>query len=550
MGILFYIFNIFKRIDSRSKNVIALVLSVSMVMVIPAQAVFSADAYSAADANSTAEAYSAADVDNVLAADNKQVSTYFKYPDSFNETDEYINKLVSDRELGKFFYNDGKDYFLFSMDVSLNQDGTDQDASLWIYYWSSTYIEIPDEIAGYPIRDFCFYNPETLSPEEGGADTKIQKPDSFKGIYIPEKIKIGKNFVGSDVGQYHFSNSFGTIKEITVSVDNPYVKAVNSVLYSKDGKYLLYYPSGLDYETFSCPRGVQAVAAYAFFNCNDLKKLILTKTVTRVSRNAFANTANLKNIIYNAGKSKVKQTGYLNNENFMAKPNEWEAALTPGQDQMEYRTFEASGSNVMYVTNCSADDAGSVTIPGKADDKTIDVLMLGRLSGVKKLILPDSIKTVMFVNKNSDRDAAVTFNYRLQDNCIESITGGIGFDGKCINPDNLKDYESIKKAVETGIGADFKLEHAELNSLKEVTVPENCDNTVVYKGAVYNKNRTHLLAYPRKSVRKTCELHPFTDYIDDGAFKYVTKLKKIVFSKGLKSNGSGCPALFARSVFK
>lgn len=91
---------------------------------------------------------------------------------------------------------------------------------------------------------------------------------AFTYCYI-EKIHIGKNVkdIKESLRRFAFYEVYeSAVKEFSVSPENPYYTCVDGVLYSKDGKELIYYPSLADTNEFVLPKEVESISPFAFNN--------------------------------------------------------------------------------------------------------------------------------------------------------------------------------------------------------------------------------------------------------------------------------------------
>ena len=90
---------------------------------------------------------------------------------------------------------------------------------------------------------------------------------------------------------------FLSLKSIKVSIFNKYFKSVDGVLYSKDGKTLIRYPSGKEGESFTIPDGVETIAYNAFYRSSNLKFVELPSSVTAIGEGAFRECSSLDNVV-------------------------------------------------------------------------------------------------------------------------------------------------------------------------------------------------------------------------------------------------------------
>ena len=80
------------------------------------------------------------------------------------------------------------------------------------------------------------------------------------------------------------------LQNINVSGDNPSLKSVDGVLFTKNGEELLFYPAGRTQTSYAVPAGVEIIQAYAFAGCESLLQIDLPESLWRISYYAFENT--------------------------------------------------------------------------------------------------------------------------------------------------------------------------------------------------------------------------------------------------------------------
>ena len=145
-------------------------------------------------------------------------------------------------------------------------------------------LTVPDEIDGVPvvrIEDFGICNAESLT-----------------------KITIGKNV--SSIGGWAMTNN-QHLTEFAVDPANAYFTAVDGVLFSKDGKTLIYYPCGRnitfdkygrteDTTEYRIPDGVETVSTKAFYKCYYVNVTYIPDSVTRIEEKAFHRASAMKGL--------------------------------------------------------------------------------------------------------------------------------------------------------------------------------------------------------------------------------------------------------------
>ena len=140
---------------------------------------------------------------------------------------------------------------------------------------SRTEITIPDDIGGKPvtvIKNFSLFNTDTL-----------------------QKINIGKNVM--EIGDWALTNN-KSMKEFVVSPENQCFTAEDGVLFSKNKKALICYPTakgvnvdryGQTTETskYVVPEGTEEIASRAFYRCGYLTEVTLPSTLKTIGEMAF-----------------------------------------------------------------------------------------------------------------------------------------------------------------------------------------------------------------------------------------------------------------------
>lgn len=107
-------------------------------------------------------------------------------------------------------------------------------------------------------------------------------------VYIPKSIQ--------GIGDAAFGDMI-SCKSIEVSEENRYYKSINGVLYTKDGKVLLAYPSGRRQKKFQVPQGVKYIASGAFMKADYLETVVLPESVNYVYESAFLSCDNMRRAV-------------------------------------------------------------------------------------------------------------------------------------------------------------------------------------------------------------------------------------------------------------
>ncbi len=136
-------------------------------------------------------------------------------------------------------------------------------------------------------------------------DEEIDIPESLDGVPVteidknafmnckPKKIAIHGNIVYISA-----DNPFApclTLEEIAVDEDSEYYTAVDGVLYSKDMKTIMHYPSAKKGDSFAIPDGVEEIGTAAISD-TPLKEIIIPDSVNTLNRHCFSFNSKLTSI--------------------------------------------------------------------------------------------------------------------------------------------------------------------------------------------------------------------------------------------------------------
>ena len=152
-----------------------------------------------------------------------------------------------------------------------------------------TEITVPDEIDGRPvtsIKNFSLFNTDTL-----------------------QKITIGKNV--REIGDWALTNN-KSMQEFVVSPENEYFTAVDGVLFTKDKKTLVCYPTAkninvdrygqtTDTTTYAIPEGTEKIANRAFYRCGYLTEVTFPASLKEIGEMSFHRCEKMGNVVFPEG---------------------------------------------------------------------------------------------------------------------------------------------------------------------------------------------------------------------------------------------------------
>ena len=116
-------------------------------------------------------------------------------------------------------------------------------------------------------------------------DSVVTIGDSAFAVTDIATLTIGKGL--RDLHEDAFINS-SQLATVTIDAENPYFKAVDNVIYSKDGTKLYYYPEGIGTASFTFPDGVTELSNT--INNNHLESVCLCADLTTLCEHPFNKT--------------------------------------------------------------------------------------------------------------------------------------------------------------------------------------------------------------------------------------------------------------------
>lgn len=147
-----------------------------------------------------------------------------------------------------------------------------------------TSISIPGSVKAIGRYAFAFNEKlDTVGLKEGleTIDTCAFQQCPIKDITIPASVKE----IGTAEGSPFCACP--ELVSIRVAGNNSYVRVIDGVLFSKDGKTLIQYPAGREESTYTVPSGTEKIAPYAFAGCMKLKNILIPEGVKSIGNFAF-----------------------------------------------------------------------------------------------------------------------------------------------------------------------------------------------------------------------------------------------------------------------
>lgn len=167
----------------------------------------------------------------------------------------------------------------------------------------------------------CHFFKEVNIPD----NVETLESGAFLFCHSLETVTIGKGTKELSSVFYHNEN----LKSITVSPENPYLKSLDNVVYSKDLSQLLCYASAKPDVSFHVPDQVRQLNDYAITDAAALKKLYLPKELKTLSPYCIKSNANLSSIYFTGNASTLQAYD--------------ESIYLPSADLILYKTAGSTG---------------------------------------------------------------------------------------------------------------------------------------------------------------------------------------------------------------
>ena len=298
--------------------------------------------------------------------------------------------------------------------VSAADDFEITDGVLVKYNGSDPVVVIPDGVVS--LGDTAFENNSLIE--------KVYVPDSvvsmgysaFHNCESLTELHLGSSV--SKLGDNVIWESFG-LTTLTVDENNPYLTAVDNVIYSKDLSTLVLFPDGYSGE-FVIPDHVTKINDYSFFGCAKLTALTIPDSVTEIGSHGLWGLSGVESLILPGGLSKIAE------KTFCECTSLKELYIPDGVREIEFRAFwDCKALKTVHLPDSLitlGEDAfykcplSSVTIP--AGTEAIDSRAFIQCTSLEKIIFEGNAP------QNTDK----RFIYKCDNAKIYYNSGASGFD--------------------------------------------------------------------------------------------------------------------------
>ncbi len=217
------------------------------------------------------------------------------------------------------------------------------------------------------------------------------------------------------------------LEAFTVSPANPYFRAIDGTLYSKDGTELLIYPTRDPRTSLEVPEGVETIKSYAFYDADDLDAITFPASLVRIEKSAIESSRLQEVTFLGAAPLLETEQVFLNTSNeptgggqTVASPFETTIGTSNpnpvanivnlgllagyGEPGDAFGNFEISifleftlDSDDQYIISGIDDDfAGTIILPGTFLGKTVKAIGTSafQFSSIQGVSLPPSITEI------------------------------------------------------------------------------------------------------------------------------------------------------------
>lgn len=236
----------------------------------------------------------------------------------------------------------------------------------FLYCSSLANIDIPSSVKKIGTQAFygC-YGLTTFNCPEGLIELGDNAFDFCSGL---ENINISSTVEKIGYGVFLGCSK---LKEINVNTNNKYYKEIDNVLFSYNGKELVWYPQGKEGEKYIIPDGVEVIKYTAFYYCKNLNKIEIPESITTFEYGVFRGCENIQNIelpsglksmgneIFNGCKNITSITiptevSKIGNEMFSGCTNLTEVVIPKGVTSIDENAFKGLDLNNITII-CAPD---------------------------------------------------------------------------------------------------------------------------------------------------------------------------------------------------
>ena len=312
---------------------------------------------------------------------------------------------------------------------------------------------------------------------------KIVLPARMTDIVLTKYTVSGAEVLVDDV-----DNAFvgcTSLSSITVVTGNKNFKSVDGVLYSADGRTLVYCPASKS-GAFEIPVGTQTVAPGAFIGCNGLTEITVPNTVTLIGECAFYGLS----------------------------------------DNLTKLTFAGNAFNDMIIDNYAFRNCKALTEVVFESGSKVATISQGAFmgcTGIENFTIPASTSKI---EANAFRDCTELTNLHFAENG-KTLEFGVDVFNNCTSLTRVTLPANVSKIPGVFSGC---------TSLESVEVADDSEYFTDIDGVIFNKAETEVLFFPQGKTDEY-RLPETVTTIANGVFRNVLNLEKLIISNAITTIG-------------
>ncbi len=147
-------------------------------------------------------------------------------------------------------------------------------------------IKLPESVVA--ISAYAFLSCDALTDVEIPKNLKTLDFSAFNGCSEIREIKLGAKITKMEYSYYPPFRNLSSLESITVDKKNKSYTSIDGVLFSKDKKELIKYPSEKSDSKYTVPSSVETIWQCAFEDSDNLKKIIFNDSLKNIGYLSFA----------------------------------------------------------------------------------------------------------------------------------------------------------------------------------------------------------------------------------------------------------------------
>lgn len=331
------------------------------------------------------------------------------------------------------------------------------------------------------------------------------------------------------------------IQHINVSVSNPDYSSQEGVVFSKDMKTLLLYPSTLEAESYTVPAGVTTIGVDAFKNNTHLKTVVLPAGLTKIGEGAFNGCSNLANVVFPNTLETIGRSAFYLCSN------------------LGVITFEKNGTAPLVIEEYAFQNSGVTEVELPATVSAIGLYAFYNNTKLTSLTFASGCRLNSMSDSVFDGCSALT-NVNLPEglaeigdstftNCTNLMSATFGEGLLKIGVKTFSGCSNLERvslpASLTTMGTDT---FTECSSLRSVAFAQGAQLTYIPEGTFYKCTSLERFTIPASVTYIEDVLydfdysHPYSGHY--GAFQGCSNLKAVTFEEGSRCKKIGDYAFY------